>query len=211
MKIITIDKNCNENECDIDNIEILYKKCGFRKDTNFDLVNTWKTRYKKTKYIVKVYARNKGNHNQVNKFEFPPPIDNVLFYGTCAVLLYDSNNNLIDFTLNLWKQIYKKLYGGFEDLKDTEEDDEAEEDELEHISDSKKTKETGYLKDGFVVDDDDNDMSDSKSNTDNEPLLSSINETTNSENSDNIENSDNETDCSDLNDTSELSEEEYLE
>ena len=51
-------------------------------------------------------------------------------------------------------------------------------------------------------------MADSKSNTDNEPLLSSINETTNSEDSNE---SDNETDCSDLNDTSELSEEEYLE
>ena len=156
MKFVAIDKNCHENEKDFDDIETLYKKCGFRKDTNFELVNTWNIKYKKEEYIVKVYARNKGNHNQVNKFEFPPPIDNSLFYGTCAVVLLDSNNIILDLTYSLWKKLYEKLYGGFENLKDTEEDDENEEDELKNISSDKKTKKTGYFKDGFVVDDDEN-------------------------------------------------------
>ena len=50
-----------------------------------------------------------------------------------------------------WNMIYEELFGGFENLDDTAEADEAEEDELENIPQEYKTK-TGYLKDGFVVD-----------------------------------------------------------
>ena len=46
------------------------------------------------------------------------------------------------------------MFGGFEDLDATAEEDDKEEDELEDIPDDMKTKE-GYLKDGFVVDGDD--------------------------------------------------------
>jgi hypothetical protein len=49
--------------------------------------------------------------------------------------------------------MYEKLFGGFEDLAATYAEDEAEEDELDSIPASKKTKQ-GYLKDGFVVDSD---------------------------------------------------------
>ena len=51
-----------------------------------------------------------------------------------------------------WNKIYEKLFGGFEDLADTTLADEQEEDELENVPKEKKTK-NGYLKDGFVVDD----------------------------------------------------------
>ena len=54
--------------------------------------------------------------------------------------------------LDLWEKIYEKLFGGFEDLDATAEEDEMS-DELANVQ-SMKTK-TGYLKDGFIVDDDD--------------------------------------------------------
>ena len=47
------------------------------------------------------------------------------------------------------------LFGGFENLDATAQDDEDEEDELENIPAEMKTKEGGYLKDDFIVDDDD--------------------------------------------------------
>ena len=50
-----------------------------------------------------------------------------------------------------WNKIYEKLFGGFEDLNATAAEDDEEEDELEMIPVDKKTKQ-GYLKDGFVVD-----------------------------------------------------------
>ena len=48
-------------------------------------------------------------------------------------------------------KLYEKLFGGFEDLSATAEEDENEIDELANIPKEKKTKQ-GYLKDGFVVD-----------------------------------------------------------
>ena len=48
------------------------------------------------------------------------------------------------------------MFGGFEDLSATAAEDENEEDELASVPEHMKTKD-GYLKDGFVVDDDDDD------------------------------------------------------
>jgi len=53
-----------------------------------------------------------------------------------------------------WEQYYEHLFGGFEDLTQSAKEDENEEDELANVPDEMKTSE-GYLKDGFVVDDDD--------------------------------------------------------
>lgn len=44
------------------------------------------------------------------------------------------------------------MFGGFEDLSLALAEHDNEEDELENIPTSKKTKNGGYLKDGFVVD-----------------------------------------------------------
>ena len=70
-------------------------------------------------------------------------------------------------TIEEWEKAYEKLYGGFENIVDTIEEDENEEDELENISDSEKTK-SGYLKDGFVVTSSDD--SDSECFTDDEDV-----------------------------------------
>ena len=62
--------------------------------------------------------------------------------------------------------MYEKLFGGFEDLAATAKEDEEEEDELDGIPASKKTKH-GYLKDGFVVDSSDTE-SESESDSEDE-------------------------------------------
>ena len=64
----------------------------------------------------------------------------------------------------MWNKIYKKLFGGFEDLAATAKEDEEEEDELKNVPKEKKTKQ-GYLKDGFVVDSSDGDEDQSGSGT----------------------------------------------
>jgi len=79
----------------------------------------------------------------------------VLFFGSCALVCSIKKDEnvweLSSLSLELWEKIYEKLFGGFEDLAATCAEDEEEEDELESIPASKKTKQ-GYLKDGFVVD-----------------------------------------------------------
>jgi hypothetical protein len=136
-------------------LEELYKKCGFKKGDGFLKRVEWNAKYEGKKYFIEVYAKTDGRANSENKYDFPPPIDETLFFGSCAILAYnkDTNGSKIyrDLSLPLWNKMYEKLFGGFEDLSATAADDENEEDELANIPKEKKTKQ-GYLKDGFVVD-----------------------------------------------------------
>jgi hypothetical protein len=124
-----------------------------------------------------MYGKSEGKANMENKYDFPPPVDSKLYFGCCAlVALTRDDLNKKSFTnlsLELWNKIYEKLFGGFEDLTiaKSEEEDDLEEDDLDAVPKSKKTKTGGYLKDGFVVDDDENgddddDMSDSSDESD---------------------------------------------
>ena len=141
-------------------LEELYKKCGFKKSEDFTKQCEWNAKYDGKKYYIEVYAKIEGRANSENKYDFPPPIDTKLFFGSCAIVAYikqsDGHKVYTDLTLQLWKKIYEKLFGGFEDLAATAKEDDEEEDELATVPKEKKTKQ-GYLKDGFVVDSDDTD------------------------------------------------------
>ena len=142
----------------------LYKKCGYRKqDDNFQEHIKWSIKYKRKTYSIRVYGKTQGKPGKENKFEFPPPFDNVLFYGKLAIVNME-DETIGDITDELWNIIYEKMFGGFEDLDATQQEDDNEPDELAGMDKSKIT-ESGYLKDGFVVDDDNNTDSDVESNT----------------------------------------------
>lgn len=136
-------------------VEDLFKKCGFKKGDDFIKQVEWNAKYDGKKYFIEVYAKSEGRANSENKYDFPPPIDTKLFFGSCAILAYlkqqDGSKLYTDLSLQLWNKIYEKLFGGFEDLAATAAEDEEEEDELVNVPKEKKTKQ-GYLKDGFVVD-----------------------------------------------------------
>ena len=133
----------------------LYKKCGFKKSEDFNKQTEWNVKINGTRYIVQLYAKTDGRANSENKYDFPPPVDSRLFYGSCALVGYIKSENrgkmLTNLSLPIWNKIYEKLFGGFEDLGATAKEDEEEDDELANVSKEKKTKQ-GYLKDGFVVD-----------------------------------------------------------
>jgi len=135
--------------------EELYKKCGFKKADNFLKEAEWNVKYDGKKYSIQVFAKSEGRSNSENKYDFPPPIDNKLFFGSCAIVASLKNENgtkvYADLSVLLWSKIYDKLFGGFEDLTLTTAEDDEEEDELANVPKEKKTKQ-GYLKDGFVVD-----------------------------------------------------------
>ena len=153
--IILINKGGNIKEMKIKNLtrDKLYSKCGFKKENDFDIRTTWKLKIEDTDYNIEIWSRNVGKSGTENKYDFPPPIDNELYFGTCILINYDDNNDIIDLSQEDWIKVYEKLFGGFENLADTIEEDENEEDELENVPDDMKTKD-GYLKDGFVVEDD---------------------------------------------------------
>ena len=146
--------------------EDLYKKCGFKQPSGFDFQTDWIVKIDSQQYQVALYAKSEGKANTENKYDFPPPVDSTLYFGSCALIGYklsssvDGNEDkvLCNLSVELWKKIYEKLFGGFEDLAAEDEDDDASLEEdmaLDALPKSKKTKVGGYLKDGFVVSDED--------------------------------------------------------
>jgi len=138
--------------------DTLYKKCGFRTNDNFNRTAIWAVEYNKEVINIELWAKSDGKANNENKYDFPPPVDNALYYGTCALIRVDSKGAIVDLSSDLWLRLYEKLFGGFEDIDDgegdegiNEEDDECEDDDEEE--EIVKTK-NGYVKDDFVVEDD---------------------------------------------------------
>ncbi len=176
----------------------LFKKCGFKKGDDFLKQTTWScVKIDGKKYSVDLYAKIEGKANTENKYDFPPPVDTTLFFGSCALVCKNDELKLVSLSIELWNKIYEKLFGGFENLVDTCIQDDEEEDELANISAEKKTKQ-GYLKDGFVVDSDAEECEDEYTDLDSDEQ----------EESDLVEDIDEEIELEDIG--SELSEEEYL-
>jgi hypothetical protein len=183
-------------------LEELYKKCGFKKAEDFNKQTEWSVKCDGKKYCIQVFAKVDGRANSENKYDFPPPIDSKLFYGSCAIISQikkdDGSKGYTNLTLQIWNKIYEKLFGGFEDLAATAKEDEEEEDELANVPKEKKTKD-GYLKDGFVVDSSDTDENSFDDDEDTDELVTNVDEE--------IEDEDDDLELEDVG--SELSEESY--
>jgi len=158
LTIVIVDKSALLKTLNVKdyNVEELYKKCGFKKSDGFILQVEWPIKLDGKKYIVQMYGKLDGKANMENKYDFPPPVDTKLFFGSCALvgMIRDSSNTrtYINLSLELWNKMYDKLFGGFEDLTTNCVEDDDETDELDNVPKNKKTKKGGYLKDGFVVD-----------------------------------------------------------
>ena len=129
--------------------EDLYKKAGFKSKEGFAKHAEWKIEINGKECTVDLYGKTNGRAGQENKYEFPPPVDNTLFFGSC-VLVCKTQNTVIDISTKEWETVYDQLYGGFEDLSGKDTDDETDEDE----DDTRPRTKEGYVKDGFIVDDD---------------------------------------------------------
>ena len=132
----------------------LYKKSGSKNQDGFKKRATWELVIQTKKYIVDMFGKISGRAGQENKYDFPPPADQTLYFGSCILVCKDENHEICSLTESLWKLMYEKLFGGFEDIGD---DDSEEEEEVE--DDVPRTKE-GYVKDGFIVDDEGEDEGD---------------------------------------------------
>jgi hypothetical protein len=172
LTIIIIDKGASLKTLTIKDYkeEELYKKCGFKKPDGFSLQVEWPVKLNGQKYLIKMYGKLDGKANMENKYDFPPPVDKKLYFGSCCLvgMIRDDTNkrSFINLNIELWNKLYEKLFGGFEDLAVTCDEDDDEEDELEKIPKSMKTKKGGYLKDGFVVDSSDTEGDIPESSTD---------------------------------------------
>jgi len=137
--------------------EDLYKRAGFKSKEGFVIQTSWTipSDNASSSYAIDLYGKTVGRAGQENKFEFPPPVDTVLYFGSCA-LVGRQGDAVVDLTPKQWEMAYEYLYGGFEDIGSSDEDDDEESEEDDQVA---KTKD-GYAKDGFVVDDDEDEEDD---------------------------------------------------
>lgn len=167
--IVIVEKSGSLKSLNTKNLSLpdLYKKCGFKTNEGFSKSHTWTIEVNDTEYKLSVYGKITGKANTENKFEFPPPIDSILFFGSCAAVL-TVENVISDMTPEEFTDIIDNLQGGYSDIgsEDSEDEEEEDEDELN----LPKTKH-GYVKDDFVVssdaeDDDEDDDEDDEEEED---------------------------------------------
>ena len=149
--ILIVDKTGKIKELEVKNYDEneLYKKAGFKSAEGFELQTEWGAQVNGKTYSVSVFGKTNGRAGQENKYEFPPPIDNTLLFGSC-VIVNKKNGQPSNISKDEWKSVYEHLYGGFEDIGSEDSEDE----ETDEEDDRPRTKE-GYVKDGFIVDDKD--------------------------------------------------------
>lgn len=155
VKILIIDKTATIKELKVKKFseEDLYKKCGLTQNKDFEKQTTWNVSLKGNTYNISLYAKKEGRAGQENKYDYPPPVDKELYFGSNALVYFDDNGVPQDLTKKQWEKIYEHLFGGFEDLDGSEEEST---DETDAYNELEKTK-SGYAKDNFVVDDTDDD------------------------------------------------------
>lgn len=150
--ILIIEKNGNIKELNLKFVkeDELYYVAGLKTPVNFKLETSWNVKFEDEQYEIFLYAKNKGKHNQENKYEFPPPVDQELYFGNC-ILLNKNKGEITDLNKDEWDKIYDYLYGGFEEIG---EEDSEEEDDDDATENRMKLSKDGYVKDGFIVDSD---------------------------------------------------------
>ena len=170
-EVIVVEKTGNLKSVNVKKFkqDEFYKLAGFKNNNkeDFKFQTKWETEINKKKYNISVYGKTDGRANQENKYDFPPPIDNTLFFGG-VLLINKKGDSYVSLSLTEWKAVYENLFGGFEDLNSDDEDEEDEEEDEDEDLD--KTA-TGYAKDGFVVEDEEDEDEEDELDEDDEDEL----------------------------------------
>jgi hypothetical protein len=155
--IVIVEKNGTLKEINIKEYKEndLFKKANFKSSDGFLLQTCWNVNIDQKTYNIVVYGKTNGKAGQENKYEFPPPIDSVLFFGGCVLVNRNDSVSISDLRISEWNIIYEKLMGGFEDIEEDEGDDENSEEE--DIPNGVKVGKDGYVIDDFIVEEDEMD------------------------------------------------------
>ena len=206
--ILIIEKLGNVKGVILKTEDDIYKRAGLKTSEGFKCYTNWPVEIGTKKYNISLYGKTTGRANSENKYEFPPPVDSVLFFGSCALVNRNESGKIIDLSKSEWDTIYETLYGGFDDVDD--DSYESDEDDDPNV---KRTKD-GYVKDGFIVDEEDDEEDEEEDDDDEEYVKKTIKKTVSKKSTKissvfelkPIEVENNYLDC-----TSELSEESYIE
>ena len=143
-QFLKIEKNGDIKNSKISDINELYKKCGFRKNTGFEKITNWEKNIDGNNINIELWGRTSGKNNFKNNYTFPESF-NKSIYGNCS-LIHKQNDKIIDLSEELWNKMHivgEKLSipsgcdftptTPVENILTAEEVEEVEEDEEEDI------------------------------------------------------------------------------
>lgn len=128
--------------------ENIYRLCGYNSKTNVEMIHSFPSKTSKN-ITYQIYGKKEGRANSENKYELPPPVDTILLFGNLSIIKI-VNELHADLSSNEWNEVYESLFGGFEDIGNSDDEERSMDSTI--YSDSEYTKE-GYHKDSFVIDD----------------------------------------------------------
>ena len=121
ITVIILEKDGAVSEKKIKNADKLYSVCGYRNMEGFEQLYVWHN----DPISYELYGKKNGKANNENKFDLPPPVDSDLFFGTLCVLK-KVNDTYTDFTINEWNTFYTTLFGGFEDIETSDNENDSD-------------------------------------------------------------------------------------
>ena len=66
----------------------LYKRCGFKSNTNFHKRYDWCVTRDDKCYTIAAYGKDAGRIGFENNYSFPPPLNTISLFGNCVLVLY---------------------------------------------------------------------------------------------------------------------------
>jgi len=158
-QILLIDKTgvVKETTMQIDSLPTLYRKAGLKSAEGFQEQFVWDIALENQKYTISLYAKKSGRLVK-NIYGFPPPLEDMVFYGTCILVCQERGLDV-----KTWDSLFETIYEKYdsEELNDEEEgdDDESDEEEANEQSDDEEVDEADD-----EVEADDEDVVDRKAN-----------------------------------------------
>jgi len=125
LKGTLVNKNNDLKTIDID-LNNLEKDTIFKGYGKIKLLHTWTFENNE----ILLYGWDDGKPINVNRHEFPEPLEYKLFFGDLIILLKE-NDNFIDFTVDEYNDFYNEMFGGF-DTCDEEDDSDLENDDYDY-------------------------------------------------------------------------------
>jgi len=101
---LKIEKNGDIKNSKISDINELYKKCGFRKNTGFEKITNWEKNIDGNNINIELWGRTSGKNNFKNNYTFPESF-NKSIYGNCS-LINRENDQMVDLNEELWNKMH---------------------------------------------------------------------------------------------------------
>jgi hypothetical protein len=107
-------KTYNESE--------LYKRCGFKSESNFQKRCDWCITMGDNTYTVSAYGKDVGRIGFENNYNFPLPLNNTPLFGNCVLVLYVEHKTnpgvaiIESLDVEFWTNINTMLVSGSSEL-----------------------------------------------------------------------------------------------